>query len=117
MFLEDLDQREFAETGPRGFLDGFSEGAILDEVQCKQGQSKNYSGIISKDKFLPRIYALTRKADSQHPGIPIGPGTSGRTQQPEINSSDNSIIMLLITPIMIFAAPDIVFMVQEYTIP
>jgi len=31
--LEDLDQREFAETDPRGFLAGFSEGAILDEVQ------------------------------------------------------------------------------------
>ena len=31
--LEDLDQREFAETDPRGFLAGFTEGAILDEVQ------------------------------------------------------------------------------------
>ncbi len=31
--LEDLDQREFAETDPRGFLNQFSEGAILDEAQ------------------------------------------------------------------------------------
>jgi predicted AAA+ superfamily ATPase len=31
--LEDLDQREFADTDPRGFLNQFSEGAILDEVQ------------------------------------------------------------------------------------
>ena len=31
--LEDLDQREFAETDPRGFLNQFSDGAILDEVQ------------------------------------------------------------------------------------
>lgn len=31
--LEDLDQREFAETDPRGFLNQFNEGAILDEAQ------------------------------------------------------------------------------------
>ena len=31
--LEDLDHREFAETDPRGFLNQFSDGAILDEVQ------------------------------------------------------------------------------------
>ena len=31
--LEAPDQREFAETDPRGFLSQFDEGAILDEVQ------------------------------------------------------------------------------------
>ncbi len=31
--LEDLDQREFAETDPRGFLNQFSGGAILDAAQ------------------------------------------------------------------------------------
>lgn len=31
--LEDLDRREFAETDPRGFLNQFSGGAILDEAQ------------------------------------------------------------------------------------
>jgi len=31
--LEDLDQREFAETDPRGFLNQFSGCAILDEAQ------------------------------------------------------------------------------------
>lgn len=31
--LEDLDQREFAETDPRGFLNQFTEGTILDEAQ------------------------------------------------------------------------------------
>ena len=31
--LEDLDQREFAQSDPRGFLGRFTEGAILDEVQ------------------------------------------------------------------------------------
>jgi predicted AAA+ superfamily ATPase len=31
--LEDLDQREFAETDPQVFLNQFTEGAILDEAQ------------------------------------------------------------------------------------
>ena len=31
--LEDLDQREFAGNDPKGFLDRFPDGAILDEVQ------------------------------------------------------------------------------------
>jgi len=31
--LEDLDQREFVETDPRGFLNQFSGGVILDEAQ------------------------------------------------------------------------------------
>ncbi len=31
--LEDLDQQDFAESDPRGFLKQFAEGAILDEAQ------------------------------------------------------------------------------------
>jgi predicted AAA+ superfamily ATPase len=31
--LEDIDQRRFAQEDPRGFLNQFPEGAILDEVQ------------------------------------------------------------------------------------
>ncbi len=31
--LEDLDEREFAQMDPRGFLKRFSEGAVIDEVQ------------------------------------------------------------------------------------
>ena len=31
--LEDLDHREFAETDPRGFLNQFGDGVILDEAQ------------------------------------------------------------------------------------
>lgn len=31
--LKDLDQREFAETDPRGYLNQLPEGAILDEAQ------------------------------------------------------------------------------------
>ncbi len=33
MSLEDLDQREFAESDPRGFLRQFPDGAVLDEAQ------------------------------------------------------------------------------------
>jgi predicted AAA+ superfamily ATPase len=31
--LEDLDERAFAESDPRGFLDRFADGAVLDEAQ------------------------------------------------------------------------------------
>lgn len=31
--LEDLDQREYARQDPRGFLNRFSQGAVLDEIQ------------------------------------------------------------------------------------
>ncbi len=51
--LEDLDQREFAETDPRGFLNQFRGGAILDEAQrCPVLFS----------------YLQTRVDDSQQPG-------------------------------------------------
>ncbi|HHS83497.1 MAG TPA: ATP-binding protein [Gammaproteobacteria bacterium] len=51
--LEDLDQREFAETDPRGFLKQFSDGTILDEAQrCPTLFS----------------YLQTRVDERQHPG-------------------------------------------------
>ena len=31
--LEDLDQREYARQDPRGFLNRFPQGAVLDEIQ------------------------------------------------------------------------------------
>ena len=31
--LEDLDNRQFAQTDPRGFLDSYKKGAIIDEAQ------------------------------------------------------------------------------------
>ncbi len=51
--LEDLDQRQFATEDPRGFLNQFREGAILDEVQ-----------------HCPALfsYLQTRVDDSQQPG-------------------------------------------------
>ncbi|OPZ98377.1 MAG: hypothetical protein BWY71_01286 [Planctomycetes bacterium ADurb.Bin412] len=35
--LEDLDNREFARTDPRGFLAGIPDGAVLDEIQHAPG--------------------------------------------------------------------------------
>lgn len=53
MSLEDLDPREFAENDPRGVLNQFSEGVILDEAQ----------------RCLARFsYLQTRVDDRQRPG-------------------------------------------------
>ena len=32
--LERLDTRDFAASDPRGFLDGYPDGVILDEIQA-----------------------------------------------------------------------------------
>ncbi len=58
--LEDLDQREFAETDPRGFLNQFTEGAILDEAQ-------RCPALFS--------YLQTRVDERQQPGEFILPGS------------------------------------------
>ena len=56
--LEDLDQREFAETDPRGFLNQFSDGAILDEAQrCPALFS--YLQTRVDDRQLPGEFILT----------------------------------------------------------
>jgi hypothetical protein len=31
--LEDIDEREFAHNDPRGFLNQFPDGAVIDEIQ------------------------------------------------------------------------------------
>ena len=33
ILFEDLDQREYAQNDPRGFLEQFPEGAVFDEIQ------------------------------------------------------------------------------------
>ena len=56
--LEDLDQREFAETDPRGFLNQFSDGTILDEAQrCPALFS--YLQTRVDDRQLPGEFILT----------------------------------------------------------
>jgi len=56
--LEDLDQREFAETDPRGFLNQFSNGAILDEAQ-RCSALFSYLQTHVDDRQLPGEFILT----------------------------------------------------------
>jgi len=56
--LEDLDNREFAQTDPRGFLRQFPDGAVLDEVQrCPDLLS--YLQTLVDHKGQPGQYILT----------------------------------------------------------
>jgi len=48
--LEDLDNRSFAESDPRGFLDTYSGGVILDEAQNTPSLFSYIQGIVDKDK-------------------------------------------------------------------
>ena len=47
--LEDLDQYQFALEDPRGFLNQFKEGAVLDEVQRCPGLFNYLQGIVDSD--------------------------------------------------------------------
>lgn len=46
--LEELDQREFAEEDPRGFLARYPDGAILDEVQRCPGLLSYLQGVVDQ---------------------------------------------------------------------
>ena len=48
--LEDLDQREYANDDPRGFLSAYPDGAVLDEVQNCPGLFSYLQGIVDSDK-------------------------------------------------------------------
>jgi predicted AAA+ superfamily ATPase len=56
--LEDLDQREFALTDPRGFLAQFPNGAILDEVQHCPALFSYLQGIVDQDQRMG-LFILT----------------------------------------------------------
>ena len=47
--LEDIDQYQFAEEDPRGFLNQFKDGAILDEVQRCPSLFSYLQGIVDDD--------------------------------------------------------------------
>lgn len=47
--LEDIDIREFASRDPKGFLGGFAEGVIIDEVQHVPGLLSYIQGIVDDD--------------------------------------------------------------------
>jgi hypothetical protein len=56
--LEDLDVREFAVSDPRGFLAGYPQGAILDEVQ-RAPQLFSYLQTIVDARDKPGLFILT----------------------------------------------------------
>ena len=49
--LENLDEREFANSDPRNFLKRFPDGAILDEVQRTPGIVSYLQEIVDNDIF------------------------------------------------------------------
>jgi len=56
--LEEPDNREFAQTDPRGFLAAYPEGAILDEIQ-RTPELFSYIQTIVDHKNQPGIFILT----------------------------------------------------------
>jgi predicted AAA+ superfamily ATPase len=56
--LEDPDQREFAVDDPRGFMDRFGGGVVMDEVQRAPALFSYIQGYIDRDR-TPGRYILT----------------------------------------------------------
>ncbi len=56
--LENIDERTFAESDPRGFLDRFPDGAILDEIQ-RQPQLLSYIQGIVDENEIKGMFILT----------------------------------------------------------
>lgn len=56
--LEDLDERRFAQHDPRGFLDRFPDGAVLDEVQ-RVPELLSYIQTIVDRRQTPGMFILT----------------------------------------------------------
>lgn len=56
--LEDIDNREFARTDPRGFLSGIPNGAVIDEIQHAP-DLVSYIQTIVDEKQKPGMFILT----------------------------------------------------------
>ncbi len=56
--LEEPDQKEFAEDDPRGFLDRYPDGAIVDEAQRCPGLFSYLQGRVDQDR-RPGLFVLT----------------------------------------------------------
>lgn len=48
--LENLDSRQFAKEDPRGFLAGFPDGAVLDEIQHAPELLSYIQGVVDEDQ-------------------------------------------------------------------
>jgi len=75
--LEPLDERDFAETDPRGFLRLYADGAVIDEVQRAPGLLTYLQADVD-DRPEPGRFILT---GSQHFGLTaaIAQSLAGRT--------------------------------------
>ena len=56
--LESLDERSFAASDPRGFLDRFDSGVVIDEVQ-RVPDLLSYIQVYSDERNSPGFYILT----------------------------------------------------------
>ena len=56
--LEDPDERQFAEQDPRGFLNRYPDGAVLDEVQRCPELFSYLQGIVDNDGRMG-LFVLT----------------------------------------------------------
>ena len=75
--LEAPDQREFAETDPRGFLSQFSNGAILDEIQ-RVPDLLSYLQVLADESGHNGLFVLTGSEQFQLSDA-ISQSLAGRT--------------------------------------
>lgn len=75
--LEPLDSRAFATEDPRGFLDEYGDGAVIDEVQ-RAPDLLSYLQELVDESSAPRRFVLT---GSQHLGLlaSVSQSLAGRT--------------------------------------
>ena len=75
--LEAPDQRDFAESDPRGFLAQFDEGAVIDEVQ-RVPTLLSYLQVIADERGGNGLFVLTGSEQFQLSSA-IGQSLAGRT--------------------------------------
>lgn len=89
--LEDLDEREFADQDPRGFLARFPEGAVLDEVQRAPGlfsylqtrvdqERRNGLFILTGSQQFDLLSSITQTLAGRVALVPLLPFTLGELQ-------------------------------------
>lgn len=90
--LEDLDRREFATEDPRGFLNQYPNGAILDEVQRTPNLFSYLQGVVDQDgrsglfiltgsSQFNLLSGITQSLAGRVALIPLMPFTLGELQQ------------------------------------
>lgn len=89
--LEDLDEREFADQDPRGFLARFPDGAVLDEVQRAPGlfsylqtrvdqERRNGLFILTGSQQFDLLSSITQTLAGRVALVPLLPFTLGELQ-------------------------------------